>query len=333
MGKNTEHNDKLNRSVMASIVLHIVVIGLLAVGAFMQKDALFGGGGGGSVIDAVMVDPNMMAQQAERVQQQKLDAQRAEKLRDQEAKRQAEELKQQQAAEQKRLKEAEKDRLKAQEETRKQQEQQKLAEQEAKKAEAAKKQAEADAAKAKADAEAQKQAAAAAEAKKQQAEADAKKAQEAKQKAEAEAKAKADAEAKAKAEAAAKAKADAEAAQKVDDIFGGLASDKNAPSANGASGGGNKAGASGPEVDAYMAQVRGAIMNKFIDPQLYKGKTCTLRVKLAPDGTLFSVQAESGDATLCQVAIMAAKQAKIPKPPSTAVYEKFKNALVDFQPK
>lgn len=332
MGKNTEHNDKLNRSVMASIVLHIVVIGLLAVGAFMQKDALFGGGGGGSVIDAVIVDPNMMAQQAERVQQQKLDAQRAEKLRDQEAKRQAEELKQQ-AAEQKRLKEAEKDRLKAQEETRKQQEQQKLAEQEAKKAEAARKQAEADAAKAKADAETQKQAAAAAEKQKQQAEADAKKAQEAKQKAEAEAKAKADAEAKAKAEAAAKAKADAEAAQKVDDIFGGLASDKNAPSANGASGGGNKAGASGPEVDAYMAQVRGAIMNKFIDPQLYKGKTCTLRVKLAPDGTLFSVQADSGDAALCQVAIMAAKQAKIPKPPSTAVYEKFKNALVDFQPK
>lgn len=81
MAKDTEHNDKLNRSVMASVVLHIVVIGLLAVGAFMQKDVLLGGGGGGSAIDAIMVDPNMMAQQAERVQQQKLDAKRAEKLR------------------------------------------------------------------------------------------------------------------------------------------------------------------------------------------------------------------------------------------------------------
>ena len=35
---------------------------------------------------------------------------------------------------------------------------------------------------------------------------------------------------------------------------------------------------------------------------------------------------------LCQAAVAAAKLAKIPKPPSQAVYEVFKNAPLDFKP-
>ena len=42
---------------------------------------------------------------------------------------------------------------------------------------------------------------------------------------------------------------------------------------------------------------------------------------------------EGGDpGILCQAALAAAKLAKIPKPPSQAVYEVFKNAPLDFKP-
>jgi len=44
------------------------------------------------------------------------------------------------------------------------------------------------------------------------------------------------------------------------------------------------------------------------------------------------VKSEGGDPALCQAAIAAAKQARIPKPPSSDVYEAFKNAPIDFKP-
>jgi colicin import membrane protein len=44
------------------------------------------------------------------------------------------------------------------------------------------------------------------------------------------------------------------------------------------------------------------------------------------------VKSEGGDPALCQAAIAAAKQARIPKPPSQAVYEVFKNAPMRFRP-
>lgn len=167
----------------------------------------------------------------------------------------------------------------------------------------------------------------------------------AKEKAEAAAKAKADAAAKAKADAAAKAKADAKAKaaadaandSDVDDLLGGLASGKNAPksgTSGGAAGQGNqkKAGASGAEINSYMGQVVSAIQSRFYDADLYRGKTCDLRIKLAPDGLLIDVKSEGGDPALCQAAIAAAKQARIPKPPSQAVYEVFKNAPMRFKP-
>ena len=44
------------------------------------------------------------------------------------------------------------------------------------------------------------------------------------------------------------------------------------------------------------------------------------------------IKPEGGDPALCQAALAAAKLAKIPKPPSQAVYEVFKNAPLDFKP-
>jgi len=68
-----------------------------------------------------------------------------------------------------------------------------------------------------------------------------------------------------------------------------------------------------------------------MDPS-FSGKTCTLRVRLAPDGLLLDIKSEGGDPALCQAAVAAARQAKMPNPPSQAVYEVFKNAPIDFKP-
>ncbi|MGQ7172078.1 cell envelope integrity protein TolA, partial [Escherichia sp. R-CC3] len=65
----------------------------------------------------------------------------------------------------------------------------------------------------------------------------------------------------------------------------------------------------------YAGQIKSAIESKFYDASSYAGKTCTLRIKLAPDGMLLDIKPEGGDPALCQAALAAAKLAKIPKPP------------------
>ncbi|WP_139766639.1 cell envelope integrity protein TolA, partial [Salmonella enterica] len=193
----------------------------------------------------------------------------------------------------------------------------------------AKKKAEAEAAKAAADAK-----------KKAEAEA-AKAAAEAKKKADAEAaKAAADAKKKAAAEKAAAEKA--AAAEGVDDLLGDLSSGKNAPKTGGGAKGngqpskdsgtsGANGGATGADISAYAKQIQVAIQSRLYDASLYQGKQCVLHISLAPDGSLKSITSEGGDPALCQAALMAAKTAKIPKPPSQAVYEKIKDAKLDFK--
>ncbi|MEY8710975.1 cell envelope integrity protein TolA, partial [Mangrovibacter phragmitis] len=147
---------------------------------------------------------------------------------------------------------------------------------------------------------------------------------------------------KAAAEKAAARKAEAKQAAGVDDLLGDLSSHKNAPKAGGGAKGSNASpagsgntrnnGASGAEINGYASQIKSAIESKFYDSGSYAGKTCTLRIKLAPDGMLLDVQSEGGDPALCQAALAAARQAHMPKPPSQAVYEVFKNAPLDFKP-
>ncbi|EBQ5841442.1 TPA: cell envelope integrity protein TolA, partial [Salmonella enterica subsp. enterica serovar Brandenburg] len=192
-----------------------------------------------------------------------------------------------------------------------------------------KKKAEAEAAKAAADAK-----------KKAEAEA-AKAAAEAKKKADAEAaKAAADAKKKAAAEKAAAEKA--AAAEGVDDLLGDLSSGKNAPKTGGGAKGngqpskdsgtsGANGGTTGADISAYAKQIQVAIQSRLYDASLYQGKQCVLHISLAPDGSLKSITSEGGDPALCQAALMAAKTAKIPKPPSQAVYEKIKDAKLDFK--
>ncbi|ECF5933385.1 cell envelope integrity protein TolA, partial [Salmonella enterica subsp. salamae] len=218
----------------------------------------------------------------------------------------------------------------------------KKAEAEAAKAAAdAKKKAEAEAAKAAADAKKKAEAEAAKQA---QAEAAKKAAAEkaAADKKAAEKKAAAD---KAAADKAAAKKAAAEkaaAAEGVDDLLGDLSSGKNAPKTGGGAKGngqpskdsgtsGANGGATGADISAYAKQIQVAIQSRLYDASLYQGKQCVLHISLAPDGSLKSITSEGGDPALCQAALMAAKTAKIPKPPSQAVYEKIKDAKLDFK--
>ena len=85
-------------------------------------------------------------------------------------------------------------------------------------------------------------------------------------------------------------------------------------------------------MNGYIAQVRLAIQAKFYNADLYRGKTCTLEINITDKGTLISVNAVGGDDGLCQAALAAAKQARIPAPPSKSVWQQFKNTKLDFKP-
>ena len=145
--------------------------------------------------------------------------------------------------------------------------------------------------------------------------------------------------------AAAKKAAAAEkaaAAAGVDDLLGDLSSGKNAPKTGGGAKGSNAApagsgntknnGASGAEINDYKNQIAAAISSRLNDKSLYTGKTCRLHIKLHTDGTVLSVESEGGDDALCQAALVAVNQAKLPKPPTQAVYEVFKDASLNFKP-
>lgn len=355
MGKKTKPiRSKLSGSVILSTALHLLVIALLIWGSLTQKWDLGGGGGSdGQVIDAIMVDPNAVVQQYNQQKAQQANVQKAEQERKARAEQQEEELRQQQMKEQERLKTLEVERLQAKEAAEAQKreaalaaakakEEQKVAEEAAAQAKAErdrilKEQADA---KAQAEAEAKKQAELAAKQKAEEAKAKAE--ADAKAKAEADAKAKAEAEAKAKAAAEAKAKAAAEAKAKaaaqqqskaVDSLLDGLVADGNKQSGASAAGqgGGTRTGANGEGVDRYKGQLKVAIEQKFIDPELYKGKTCELRISIAPDGMLINAKIASGDPALCQVALRAANTAKLPKPPKD-VYEQVKSSTIEFKP-
>lgn len=90
--------------------------------------------------------------------------------------------------------------------------------------------------------------------------------------------------------------------------------------------------AAGDEVSNYAGQVRTAIQRHFYDANAYAGKKCALRMKFAPDGMLLAVRSESGDPALCRAAIKAITNTRFPKPPSQAVYDAFKNSVLEFRP-
>ncbi|WP_032116274.1 cell envelope integrity protein TolA [Candidatus Arsenophonus nilaparvatae] len=321
MRKTKEQKNKLSRSVVLSIIFHVLLFGFIILGSLDEIIKLGGGGQGGEVVDAIMVDPGVVIEQYNQLQRQQNSAKQADTERKKRLQQQEEELRKQQEEEQKRLKMVEEERIKI---AREAEQQRKQAEEAAQKAKEQQKIAEEAAAKAKAEQE---------RLIKEQAEAKAK----AQAKKEAEiARAKAQAEAKEKAEKAAKAlaakkKADAaKQAATVDSLLGGLTAQQPTQQMGGAAaagqGGNRKSGASSSDVANYAGKIKAAIESKFYDADIYRGKTCELSIKLAPDGMLISIAAKSNtanDQPLCDAAIRAAKTATMPKPPSRSIYDAF----------
>ncbi|ENG4184278.1 cell envelope integrity protein TolA [Providencia rettgeri] len=370
MGKSKEKKDNLNRSLVMSVVLHIILIGLIVIGSLVSVVKLGGGGEEGTVIDAVMVDPGVVVEQYEQMQKQQNMVRQAAKERKEQEQKQEAELREQQEKEQKRLQQLEQERIKTERDTANQQkqaeEQQKKALEAAKKAKEEQKIAEEAAAKAKAEKEklvkeqAAEKAKAEAQAKKEAEAAKAKAEKEAQEKAEKEAKEKADKEAKIKADKEAKAKADKEAKEKadkeakakaakaeaaknaasVDDLLGDLTASgpsKQGGQASAGTGGGKKSGASNADVDNYAGKVKAAIQSKFYDSDTYRGRTCELQLVLARDGALMGIKPKNNptnDAALCDAAIRAAKLASMPRPDSDKIFERVKREgiVVDFKP-
>lgn len=93
-----------------------------------------------------------------------------------------------------------------------------------------------------------------------------------------------------------------------------------------------KTPAPGKEKEHYIAQLQAAIQSHFKDAEAYSGRSCTLSIKLAPDGLLLSIRADQGDPELCQAAIKAIVNARLPKPPTAAVYEAVKSSVLEFRP-
>ncbi|MDM2807623.1 cell envelope integrity protein TolA [Citrobacter sp. Cpo107] len=62
----------------------------------------------------------------------------------------------------------------------------------------------------------------------------------------------------------------------------------------------------------YASTVRRSIQDKFYDADIYRGKSCVLKVSLEKDGTLTDVHSEEGDPALCEAAIAATKYASFP---------------------
>lgn len=320
MRKTKEQKNKLSRSVVLSIIFHVLLFGFIILGSLDEIIKLGGGGQGGEVVDAIMVDPGVVIEQYNQLQRQQNSAKQADAERKKRLQQQEEELRKQQEEEQKRLKMVEEERIKI---AREAAQQRKQAEEAAQKAKEQQKIAEEAAAKAKAEQE---------RLIKEQAEAKAKAEAQAKKEAEI-ARAKAQAEAKEKAAKALAAKKKADAAKQaatVDSLLGGLTAQQPTQQMGGTAaagqGGNRKSGASSSDVANYAGKIKAAIESKFYDSDIYRGKTCELSIKLAPDGMLISIAAKSNtanDQPLCDAAIRAAKTATMPKPPSRSIYDAF----------
>jgi len=86
------------------------------------------------------------------------------------------------------------------------------------------------------------------------------------------------------------------------------------------------------KISRYAGDIKSAVEVKMYKPEVYAGKTCTLRISLQRDGTLNSATTEGGDPGLCKAALFAVTHAKIPPAPDDKTWQTFKNIPMDFKP-
>ena len=80
----------------------------------------------------------------------------------------------------------------------------------------------------------------------------------------------------------------------------------------------------------YLLQIRQAVTEQFSGSQSYRGKSCTVRIFIQPDGMLLSAAIEKGDPEYCQAVLSAVSRAKIPPAPDKETWQTFRNAPLDF---
>lgn len=327
--KQSEKKNGLGMPLVISIALHAVLLVVLLWNAdFSSKPKHTAG----SMVQAVVIDPNLIKQQANQIKQQRADAQKKEqdrldKLRREsellEKNRKAEEerirkLKEQQAKEAKAAREAEKRRKQKEQE-------QKLAEEKARQAEAQRKAKEAAAAKAEQARVAKEKAAQEAAEKARQQQLEAQKAEElAKQRKAAAEKAERErvAKEKAAAEAAEKARKEQERLKQLEqekkereaalaNIFEGLESEAEQ----------NMSARSQyvtSEVDRYAAIYIQLIQQNLLLDDTFIGRECRINLQLTPTGKdafVRDVKVLNGDGALCRAAQSAiAKVGTFPLP-------------------
>lgn len=87
------------------------------------------------------------------------------------------------------------------------------------------------------------------------------------------------------------------------------------------------------EIARYEALIRMKISRYWkVDPSM-SGKSCTLAIKLAPDGLVLSAQMSRGDSNLCASARRATLQAKtLPIPKDPEIAPKFRDFDITLQP-
>ncbi|MGR5369931.1 cell envelope integrity protein TolA [Photobacterium damselae] len=358
-------NNNYTTSVIISLFLHALLLIALIWGAdFAMTESK----PAGNAIQAVVVDPALVHQQAQRIRDQRQAAQKAEQDRLKRLEQQADALEKQRKAEAERVRKLKEDKLAAEKATREaeaernakqeaaekaeQLRQQKLVEQRkaeaaAKKADAERKVKEAAAAKAEAERKAKQEAAEKAEQLRQQKVAEQRKAEEAAKKAEADRKAKEAA--KKKAEEAAKLaeqkrieaekqrkeseRKAAEAKAKQQQQEAALDNIFDGLEAETQQRGGAKGQFIADETQRYGAIYKQMIQQNLLTDQSFIGKQCVLSMRLSANGLLLNVDQVSGDNTLCRAAKAAVvKISQFPMPEDPAVIEKLRNIKLTVSP-
>lgn len=345
-------------AVIVSLLLHALLVVALLWGADFSSDKPKPAG---STIKAVVVDPALVNQQAQRIRQERAAAKQAEQDRLRRLEQQADALEKQRQEEERRLRELKADKLKAEKAAREAEEERKRvaeerqrvaeakrkAEDEKRKADEAAKVAREQAAKAEAERKSKQEAARVAEAERQKQVEEQRKAEEAKRKAEAEAKR---AEEERQAKVAAKKKAEdearkAEAARKeaerkaaeareaqkqqeaaLNELFSGLEAETE-----------QRGGARGQfvadETQRYGAIYTQLIQQNLLVEQSFIGRECVIRMRLAANGLVLDASEEGGDRSLCRAAKAAVvKVSQFPMPDDPAIVEKLRGIKLIVSP-
>ncbi|PKF79517.1 cell envelope integrity protein TolA [Vibrio sp. vnigr-6D03] len=342
-----KNKNNYTSAIIVSAVLHIVLIGGLLWGADFsepKKDTT------GNMVQAVVIDPKMVQQQAREIRQQREAAQRAEEERLDKLRKQSEQLEKNRKAEEERIRKLKQEKAKAEKAAREAEKARQKKEQERKAAEQRANKERERVAKAEAERKAKEEAVKKAEAERVKKEAAIAKAEQervAREKAakEAEEKAKREREAAKKAEAdrIAKEKAAKEAAEKakkekerlerlererkeqeaaLNDIFAGLESEVSQNSAA-------KQQHVVSEVQRYGAIYKQLIQSRLLRDDSFVGKSCKVNMRLIHTGNnaiVNGVKVLGGDSRVCTATKSAIAQVgSFPVPSDKDVAEELKN--------